>query len=152
MHRPVYKNLSNINQFDGNDSLSDSEMDIVDLTEEEIYALDIDLVQTGYSVENVTEKNYEYTINKGNQTRRLVENANKAPIRVTYKDLKRLGGKQHATNANIEFNAGLYLSAIKPTLSGVHEGWKSVVHGTCITCHKMSPRMDKSGMIWFVLK
>ena len=55
-------------------------MDIVDLTEEEIYALDIDLVQTGYSVENVTEKNYEYTINKGNQTRRLVENANKARV------------------------------------------------------------------------
>ena len=124
-------------------------MDIVDLTEE-IYALYIDLVLIGYSVENVTEKNYEYTINKGNQTRRLVENANKA--RVTYKDLKMLGGKQHETNANIEFNAGLYLSAIKPTLSRVHEGWKSVVHGTCITCHKMSPRMDKSGMIWFVLK
>ena len=55
-----------------------------------------------------------------------------------------LGGKEHATNANIEFNAGLNLSAIKPTLSGVHEGWKSVAHGTCM--------MDKSGMIWLVLK
>ena len=50
-------------------------MDIVDLTEEEIYALDIDLVQTGYSVENVTEKNYEYTINKGNQTQKCKQSS-----------------------------------------------------------------------------
>ena len=88
--------------------------------------------------------NYAYAINEGNQSRRLLTNANKSPMNATYNDYKILNGKKHATNVNVEFNAGLYLSAIKPALQVIHEGWKLDVHGTTISCLKISDRSDKS--------
>ena len=134
-----------IHQFDGNDTVEDDGMNIVGLTEAEIYALDPDLIETGYTVENDQNINYGYTVNKDNQMNRLRENAKKDAYDVTYKDFKTIAGSRIATNANIEFNAGLYMSAIKPALLAVHEGWKTVLFGTSITCNKISNRMDKTG-------
>ena len=120
-------------------------MDIAGLTEAEIYSLDPELIDTAYTVENDQDTNYGYTVNRDNQAKRLMENAKKAAYNVTYKDFKSIDGNRLATNANVEFNAGLYMSAIKPALMAVHEGWKTVVFGTSLTCHKLSNRMDKSG-------
>ena len=134
-----------IRQVDGNDSVEEEDFDIAGLTEAEIYALDPELAEAAYTIDHTSDINYAYSLNKANQSRRLLENANKAPFCVTYKDVKAFGDKDHPTNANIECNAGVYLSAIKPTLLAVHEGWKSVVHGTTILCSKISGRMDNSG-------
>ena len=134
-----------IRQYDGNDTVPEDEMYTIGLTEAEIYALDPDLVETAYIIDNSDDMNYGYSLNEANQTRRLLENANKAPLSITYKDVKILDGKEHATCANIDFNAGVYMTAIKPALLAVHEGWKSVVHGTSVSCSKISGRNDKDG-------
>ena len=97
------------------------------------------------STANKNDMNYRYVLNEENQTNRLLVNANKAPLNITYKDVKVLDGKEHATNVNIECSAGMYLSAIKPALEAMHEGWTTVLHGTTITCQKATERMDKSG-------
>ena len=83
---------SHIIQFDGNNTLSESEneYDITGLTEEEIYIHDPALIETGYSVQaphlpscwqnenlkiqiktTTDNLNYEYAINKDNQSNRL---------------------------------------------------------------------------------
>ena len=67
----------------------------IGLTEAEIYALDPDLVETAYIIDNSDDMNYGYSLNEDNQTRRLLENASKSPLSVTYKDVKILGGKEH---------------------------------------------------------
>ena len=56
-----------------------------------------------------------------------------------------VGHVAHPRNTDIEFNAGLYMSAIKPALQAIHEGWKKDAHGTNIICMKISNRSDNSG-------
>ena len=141
----VDSTFSQISQFDGNDTVEDDGMDITGLTEAEIYALDPELIETAYTVIDNQDITYKYTVNRDNQTKRLIENAKKAAYDVTYKDFKSIDGNRLPTNANVEFNAGVYMSAIKPALIAVQEGWKTVVFGTSMTCQKLSNRMDKSG-------
>ena len=173
-----------IHQLDGNDSMPEDndEYSTVGLTENEIYALDPTLIESGYTIvdtnpskslidvdntmntfssvntPSIRKKNslpiqssdhisYQYTLNKDNQTQRLLANANKVPMNITYNNFIVLNGKKHATNVNIEFNAGVYMSAIKPALEAIHEGWKTVVLGTNITCNNISDRMDNSGSL-----
>ena len=65
---------------------------------------------------------FDFQLNEQNQSKRLVENAQKTAFSVSYKDTRNLNGKTLPTSASIECNAGVYVTAIKPALEAILEG------------------------------
>ena len=91
-----------------------------------------------------TSLTYNYSLNHQHQTKRLVTSALKEPLSVTYKDYKIIDDVRYAFNVNVEFNSGLYLTAIKPVLETVTLDWKANVGNWVVCCSKVSPRHDQS--------
>ena len=87
---------------------------------------------------------FDFQLNEQNQSKRLVENAQKTAFSVSYKDTRNLNGKTLPTSASIECNAGVYVTAIKPALEAIHEGWEKEILGTTLNCIKVSNRFDNS--------
>ena len=84
-------------------------------------------------------------MNTDNQARRLVQNASKLPFEITFNDIKNIDNKKVPANANLEFNAGLYLSAVRPALDVIQREWSSVINNVKLTCDTVSHRTDESG-------
>ena len=101
-------------------------------------------IGTVFSFSEANSRNYNYDLNTNNQTRRLVSNASKKAIDVKYNNFQDIAGTKYATNVNIECNAGVYMSAIKPGLESIKEGWKADIDNHRVTCSYVSPRNDKS--------
>ena len=89
---------------------------------------------------------YKYSLNSHNQARRLVTGAQKPPLSFTFNNIKTVNGIQYAHNVNIDFNSGVYLSAIKPVLETVNVGWSTELNNWVVTCTKMSNRIDNTSM------
>ena len=90
---------------------------------------------------------YNYTLNPSKQSRRLIDNASKAPISVEYKNLQLKDGIRCALTAVIQFNTGVYLTAIKPILDNVNTSWTADIDDWSITCSDVSHRYDKAGKL-----
>lgn len=71
-------------------------------------------------------------------------NASKPPIDITYNDDKTKDGIKFFGNANIGCNSGVYLTAIKPVLETIHEGWTTDCNDFLIVCDQVSGRQDQS--------
>ena len=56
--------------------------------------------------------------------------------------MKNINGVNYPTNVNIEFNAGVYLPAIKPVLETVRVGWTADQGEWLVTCANTSNRED----------
>ena len=80
-----------------------------------------------------------------NQTKRLIENCDRAAIDIRYSSYQNLGGRQVPTNVSIDCNSGAYMSAIKPALEQITQGWHTEVCNTLITCEEIIGRTDLSG-------
>ena len=85
---------------------------------------------------------YNYSLNNQNQEKRLIDNATKPPLDVTSNCFKNIDGIDYPTNVNLQFNAGVYLSAIKPVLETVDVGWSADIGDWVLTCAKVSDRKD----------
>ena len=134
-------NVSNIANFDGNDTYH---CEIIPETEPSfIPQLDgNDTITSMTSDLPPADQVYNYTLNRETQARRLVTNAEKSPIKVTINNKQNIKGKMIATNVTIECNAGVYLTAIKPVLDMVHEGWCNTFGSLSVVCTKTSERYD----------
>ena len=89
---------------------------------------------------------YNYVLNHQKQIQRLITNANKPPLSITYNNFKVVDGIQHGLNAIIECNSGVYLSAIKPVLECVNIGWFSTLDAWTVSCSKLSNRQDSTNV------
>ena len=87
---------------------------------------------------------YNYSLNPQNQARRMLSNALKPPITVTYNNIQSFNSVPHALNAIIECSSGVYLTAIKPALQKVTDSWSADVGNHLITCSKVSDRNDQN--------
>ena len=103
-----------MDQIDGNTSLTET-YDANHVNAETIFSLPEDPQSSG-------NMNYNYLLNQENQTRRLLANAVKKPIEITYKSMQNISGINYATNVNVECNAGVYMTAIKPALELINVG------------------------------
>ena len=128
----------NIPQYDGNVSL------LSDLSEPETNQMDTD---TRIPSNNAPDKTFSYSLNPMQQSRRLLNNAQKSPMEITLNNFKTLNGKYVPTNAHIECNAGTYISAVKPVLAAIDIGWKHDLPDVTIACIDVSPRYDISGRL-----
>ena len=63
---------------------------------------------------------------------------------IFYNDIRTLQNKQVPANVKLEFNAGVYLSAIKPVLENIQEGWKTDIQNVTVLCNEVSERTDAS--------
>ena len=120
-------------QLDGNDTITSASSTSF------ATRFDSEIPYPGTSSDNLI---YNYSLNTENQTRRLVENASKPPIKVSHKNPKLVDGVEYATDVIIECSSGLYLTAIKPTLESVDVGWRTEVLDWIITCNNLSNRND----------
>ena len=94
-----------IPQVDGNDSIESIDVDVV--------PIDLPARMTPSFTPSMS---YNYTLNRENQARRLTENASKPSLNIVGKDIKSIHGKQQPASITVEFNAGVYMSAIKTVL------------------------------------
>ena len=132
-----------ITQVDGNNTLPNSSSGSI---------LDIDpaIVSVAGTSQNlnrsssVQDLSFNFDLNAQNQTKRLVENAARSPFKITYNNFRTLNGQFLPTNASIQCNAGVYVTAVKPALEAVHEGWNRDIANTTIRCVKVSNRFDQS--------
>ena len=106
------------------------------------------IVSAGSSCTSLTNQmtpQYNYTLNSVNQTKRLFENSSRPPIDIRYSNPMTINGHSHPTNVSIDFNSGVYLSAVKPALDKITAGWQLEILSTLIQCEEVSPRSDISG-------
>ena len=96
---------------------------------------------------NITAGNiqFQYSLNSVAQAKRLLENTDRPPFSIRYSNLQNIKGQQHPTNVSIDFNSGVYLSAVKPVLEEIDIGWKTEVLSTIISCDDLSNRSESSG-------
>ena len=87
----------------------------------------------------------QYSLNTSNQTSRLVENTHRPAFTIRYSNPQIICGKQHPTNVSIDCNTGAYMSAIKPTLELITQGWQTEIQSTLIYCDDVSERSELSG-------
>ena len=125
--------LSPIQQVDGNVSLLDDSTATVTLPEP---------ISRRYS--HTSDLTYNYTLNSNNQSRRMLQNALKPPIAITYNNLQSINNVNHALNAIVECSSGVYLTAIKPALMEVTDTWSANVANHVITCSNVSDRNDNN--------
>ena len=74
-----------------------------------------------------------------------MENTDRPELSIRYSNPQTLGGRQHPTNVSIDCNSGVYLTAIKPALEAISNGWEKQIISTTIVCDEISPRRDISG-------
>ena len=129
-----FQDISDIAQIDGNDSLDSSDSVQVDRNET--------LVISSSEKRNNTVYNYE--VNKDLQAKRLATNAAKPPIAIEAKDTREIDGYVCDMNLNVICNAGVYMTAIKPVLENITEGWRSIIGNFTMTCSNVSERTDKT--------
>ena len=89
---------------------------------------------------------FDFTLNRETQAQRLIDSATKPPMNIVYNDLRNIEGKKVPANAMLDFNAGVYISAVKPALAVIKEGWKSDIAGVCLFCDKVSERTDNTNI------
>ena len=89
----------------------------------------------------------QYTLNPGNQAKRLYENTDRPNLDIRYNNPQTILGKKHPTNVTIECNSGVYLAAIKPGLLAITKGWQTQISQTLISCEDLTPRKDMSGRL-----
>ena len=65
-------------------------------------------------------------------------------MNVIYNDPRPMNNRLEPANANLVFNAGVYMSAIKPALQFITEGWKKQIKNSTVTCTEVSDRLDTS--------
>ena len=94
------------------------------------------------SVGSSTNFSYDYALNRNHQSKRLLANAAKTPFEITYNNIQVIAGVKYATNVNVECNAGLYITAIKPILESVTEGWMIDTDDHIVNCTEVSHRSD----------
>ena len=121
-------------QVDGNMTLSD-------LNDPAI----ISAVPSSTSMANQVTPQYNYTLNSVNQTKRLFENSSRPPIDIKYSNPQTINGHSYPTNVSMDFNSGVFLSAVKPALDKISAGWQLELMNTLIQCEEVSPRSDISG-------
>ena len=92
-----------------------------------------------------TSMQYNYNLNKVNQTKRLLENSLRSPVEIRHGNYQNINGIKHPTSVTLDFNSGVYLAVIKPALEIITEGWNTETLGTVICCEEVSPRSDISG-------
>ena len=63
---------------------------------------------------------------------------------VTYNNIRNIEGYNCATSVTLEFNSGVYLTAIKPTMVSMKAGWKTKVGNWCLSCTNISNRNDNN--------
>ena len=132
--------LSDIRQYDGNDSV-DSETMGDDATNSVHIISEVD----NQSVSGPHDLRYNYTLNPQNQSNRLVTSALKAPLTITYNHFEIVDNIKYAFNVNVECNSGVYLTAIKPVLQTVTTDWSTKIGNWSVTCCKVSNRQDNAG-------
>ena len=88
---------------------------------------------------------YKYRLNTVNQTRRLFENTTRPPFETRFNNPQNIHGTDHPTSVSMDFNSGVYLSAVKPALERISEGWQLELNNTMISCGEVSGRNDISG-------
>ena len=88
---------------------------------------------------------YSYQLNSVNQAKRMLENTHRPPLDIKFSNPQLIKGRSHPTSVSVDCNAGVYLSAVKPALEQILEGWQYKMLNTLITCDSVSPRNDISG-------
>ena len=88
---------------------------------------------------------YNYNLNKINQTKRLLDNSLRSPVEIRHGNYQNINGTKHPTSVTLDFNSGVYLAVIKPALEKITEGWKTEIKQTVFSCEEVSPRTDISG-------
>ena len=138
-----------IPQVDGNDSISDiSEYSGISPTTTSVQSLvspPMQLPSTSLPVSAPENIQYQYNINPMNQAKRLLENSVRPPLEIRYSNPQTIRGCQHPTSVSVDCNTGVYMSAIKPVLDNIKEGWRTVVSSVTIVCHDISDRTEMSG-------
>ena len=129
-------------QIDGNVSLTDISYTGSDISRSDHLPPQ---VQNGNVPRNPQDLIFDYSLNAQKQSNRLITGAARPPISTTYNNLETINGVQHAFNATIECNSGVYLTAIKPALQAVTEGWSVDIGDWIALCTKVSDRMDNTG-------
>ena len=122
-----------IPQVDGNDSLTTNDSETVSLG-------DVDIPSRSSQ-----DMIFNYSLNPKHQTNRLISGATRPPLSVTYSNIQTIHGIQCALYASVECNSGVYLTAIKPTLQSVTDGWRANIDDWTVSCTKVSDRHDNSG-------
>ena len=127
-----------IPQVDGNDSLC---------TSDGFLTPNPDIASTNRPSYNNTPGHMQllYTLNPENQSKRLLENSSRHGIQIRYNNPQKIQGQQHPTNVSLDCNSGVYISAVKPALEAISEGWQTNVKSIQIQCEGMSTRLDMSG-------
>ena len=100
---------------------------------------------TNTQINHNTSIQYNYNLNKVNQTKRLLENSLRSPVQIRHGNYQNINGIKHPTSVTLDFNSGVYLAVIKPALENITEGWNTEMLQTVISCEEVSPRTDISG-------
>ena len=88
---------------------------------------------------------YGYTLNRVNQTKRLIENSSRPPVEIRQSNYQNINGAKHPTSVSMDFSSGVYLAIVKPALEKITVPWNIRVMNTAITCEEVSPRTDITG-------
>ena len=131
-------------QFDGNDTVeTDSDFDITDLTEAEIYERDPALLYTGYTFEDVNEppshpsatnKVANFALNKDKQIRSLAVDADLTDYEILIND----DGK----NVGIQCSTAFYEAVAKPVMCGLSKGATFNIENVPVSCHHIDYNRD----------
>ena len=119
--------LSPIPQFDGNNTLDSAISDVSHIRSS-----------------TPADLTYNYSVNPQNQTRRLLTSAQKPPLSITTNHYEVVNNIRYAFNVNVEFNSGVYMTAIKPVLEAVNTDWLANVDRWSVSCSKVSNRQDST--------
>ena len=74
----------------------------------------------------------------------MFENAHRSPLTITFNNVQYLNGEHHPTCATIKCTPGVYMSAVKPGLQSIYDGWSKEISGVLITCTNLSNREEAS--------
>ena len=140
---------TDILQFDGNDTvMTEDPMTPANLHQPSSIDLsDPALLSASGSLSGSRPRDMplHYTINQGNQARRLLENTNRPELVIWYNCPQTINGIEHPTNVSIDCNAGVYLTAVKPALEVIVKGWQTEILSTLISCDDIIDRNEMSG-------
>ena len=95
--------------------------------------------------DNTSDLQYNYRLSSGNQSKRLVDNTDREPFEIRYSSPQMINGVKYPTNVSIDCTPGVYLTAVKPALEKISEGWQMEILNTHISCKEISNRREMSG-------
>ena len=130
-------------QFDVNLSLPDTEP--VNRSSGTIPATFIRSSPTSSEIQKLPNMQYSYILNQAEQSKRLLGNTERPSYAIRQNNFQTIGGRKHPTSVSMDFNSGVYLSAVKPALQTISDGWSTTVLSTLIECKEVSDRREMSG-------